>query len=294
MSLNREMLQVARLSPRVLGDAVPLVAAYLRSLINEDGGVANRDGVSDIYYTTFGVSGLIALREPVEWARLSRYLLRFGDGQDLDLVHHSCLARLWSLVPVGERPPVCIESMLDSVEALRTEDGGYNAIPDADRGTLYGCFLALGAYQDLGVPLPEPWRMLECIDRLKTADGGYANSTDLPVGLTPTSSAAATLMRQLGVTPDPELSQWLLQRFHPHGGFRATPDAPLPDLLSTATALHALTSLHVDYEPLRETCLDFVDTLWTARGGFYGTWEDEQLDCEYTYYGLLALGHLSS
>jgi hypothetical protein len=64
-------------------------------------------------------------------------------------------------------------------------------------------------------------------------------------------------------------------------------------MLSTATALHALASLHADIEPIRERCLDFIDTLWTARGGFYGTWEDEHLDCEYTYYGLLALGHLS-
>jgi len=33
--------------------------------------------------------------------------------------------------------------------------------------------------------------------------------------------------------------------------------------------------------------------LWTNRGGFYGNWLDDTLDCEYTYYGLLALGHLS-
>ena len=35
-------------------------------------------------------------------------------------------------------------------------------------------------------------------------------------------------------------------------------------------------------------CCDAVN-----RGAFYGTWADEQPDCEYTYYGLLALGHLS-
>jgi hypothetical protein len=44
---------------------------------------------------------------------------------------------------------------------------------------------------------------------------------------------------------------------------------------------------------VKEACLDFVDTLWSSRGGFYGTWEEDVLDCEYTYYGLLALGHLS-
>jgi len=34
-------------------------------------------------------------------------------------------------------------------------------------------------------------------------------------------------------------------------------------------------------------------SLWTSRGAFYGNWADDVADCEYTYYALLALGHLS-
>jgi hypothetical protein len=63
--------------------------------------------------------------------------------------------------------------------------------------------------------------------------------------------------------------------------------------LSTATALHALSALHVPLAGLRDPCLDFVDSLWTNRGGFFGTWADDAVDCEYTFYALLALGHLS-
>ena len=33
---------------------------------------------------------------------------------------------------------------------------------------------------------------------------------------------------------------------------------------------------------VKEPCLDFIDSLWTNRGGFYGHWEDDILDCEYT------------
>ena len=84
-----------------------------------------------------------------------------------------------------------------------------------------------------------------------------------------------------------------MQRCHPDGGFYATPSAPIPDLLSTATALHALAALKAPIEGVREGCLDFIDTLWTNRGAFYGNWMDDTADCEYTYYGLLALGHLS-
>ena len=71
------------------------------------------------------------------------------------------------------------------------------------------------------------------------------------------------------------------------------PHAPMPDLLSTATALHTLAGLQVPLESVKEPCLDFIDTLWTNEGAFHGQWADDHVDCEYTYYGLLALGHLS-
>ena len=67
----------------------------------------------------------------------------------------------------------------------------------------------------------------------------------------------------------------------------------MPDLLSTATALHALRGMDRDLEPFKEPCLDFIDSLWVNRGSFYGSWGEAYLDCEYTFYGLLALGHLS-
>ena len=100
-------------------------------------------------------------------------------------------------------------------------------------------------------------------------------------------------MRHLESECRPEAGDWLLTQCLPEGGFRATPRAPLPDLLSTATAIHALAGLERPLEPIREPCLDFVDSLWTNRGAFHGHWADDHLDCEYTYYGLLALGHLS-
>ena len=77
------------------------------------------------------------------------------------------------------------------------------------------------------------------------------------------------------------------------GGFLAGDSVPIPDLLSTATSLHALAGSDVSFEHLKESTLDFLDSLWSSKGGFYGNWSEDVLDCEYTYYGLLALGHLS-
>lgn len=292
------MLQVARLAPRLLGDASDLVADFLRGQMDDDGGFRDRSGASDLYYTVFGLEGLIALRADLSTTTVATYLRSFGEGEGLDFVHLTCLARCWAgLGALGVGPqalgPAAREGILRRLEGYRSADGGYHTEPGSERGTVYGCFLALGAYQDLGVELPDQDGMLGCIRSLRAEDGGYANQEDVPLGLTPSTAAAATLLRHLEQSSEPELGEWLLSRCRKEGGFYATPLAPVPDLLSTATALHALAGMQVDLEPVKEPCLDFVDSLWTNRGGFYGDWTDDTLDCEYTYYGLLALGHLS-
>jgi prenyltransferase beta subunit len=287
------MLQVARLAPRMLGEAAQNVIDFLRSQQNPDGSFKDRAGKGDLYYTVFGVEALAAMRAEVDPRPLTEYLRGFDQVASLDFVHLACLARGWANVPPDSLDDVTRASLIARIESHRSVDGGYDATPGAAVGTLYGCFLALGAYQDLGIDLPNPQGVLNCITSLRADDGGYANGPDFPHGLTPSTSAAAALLRQLDHPAPPELGQWLLTRCRPEGGFFATPQAPIPDLLSTATALHALAGLHVDFSALKEPCLDFVDTLWSSQGGFYGTWEEDVLDCEYTYYGLLALGHLS-
>jgi prenyltransferase beta subunit len=288
------MLQVARLAPKLLADeATALAAGFIRSQLNDDGGFRDRAGASDLYYTVFGLDGLLALRADFPAARVAEYLRTFAGGDGLDFVHLSCLARCWASLPPEFRVSVPAREILGRVETFRSEDGAYHVSPAARRGSLYGCFLGLGAYEDLQVDVPDPAAMLRCAEALRTPDGGYANDLGLPVGLTPSTAAAATLLRHLGRPAPAGVAEWLLARCHPEGGFFATPLAPIPDLLSTATALHALAGLHADVERVKEPCIDFIDTLWTNRGAFHGNWSDDVVDVEYTYYGLLALGHLS-
>src|SRR5438309_6484236 len=95
------MLQVARLAPRQLGEAGDLVVSFLRSQQNADGGFKDRAGASDLYYTVFGLDGLITLAAELPKTspaaeRAQSYLRSFGDGADLDFVHLCCLARAWA------------------------------------------------------------------------------------------------------------------------------------------------------------------------------------------------------
>ncbi len=286
------MLQVARLAPQQLGESRHLVAAYLHSCRNPDGGFQNRAGDSDLYYTVFGIEGLIALQEPLPTEAIAEYLRRFDAGGELDFVHLACLARCWPAVS-RHLDEVPVSQILQRLETYRSPDGGYAVHADARHASVYACFLALGAYQDLRRPLPDSAALLDALRALRASDGGYANQPGDAHGITTVTAAAALLLRQLDGAVDPQLGMWLLDRCQTSGGFVATRGAPVPDLLSTATALHALAALHVPLGGVREACLDFVDSLWTNRGGFYGSWVDDAIDCEYTYYALLALGHLS-
>ena len=286
------MLQVARLAPRQLGESRDLVAGFLRERLNPDGGFQDRSGASDLYYTVFGLDALIALQEELPVDATAAYLTGVGSPTDLDLVHVGCLARAWAALKHLPDPAI-VDRMIATVEACRSEDGGYATWPGEPHGSAYGAYIALGAYQDVGREMPAPERVLASIHTLRARDGSYANDPDASSGMTPSTAAAVLVMRHLGATPDRDAGMWLLDRCHKSGGFFASPDAPVPDLLSTATALHALSSLHVPIAGIREPCLDFVDSLWTNRGGFFGTWADDDADCEYTYYALLALGHLS-
>jgi len=287
------MLRAARAAPRLLGDSTPLVVDFLCSQMNADGGFKDRAGQSDLYYSVFGMESLMALDGQLPCGLIRDYLHGFANGANLDLVHLSCLARCWSNLPDTMHSAVPRDEILNRVESHRSADGGYSPARGAAHGTIYACFVAAGAYENFNAPMPNSAAMLDCLRAMRCEDGGYANQHDVALAMTPTTSAAAMLLEYLRQPPDPQVAPWLLARFCQQGGCMASVDAPMPDLLSTATALHALCALGVDLAPLREQTLDFIDSLWTSKGGFYGNWGDDQLDCEYTYYALLALGHLS-
>jgi len=290
------MLQVARLGPKVLGESAELVRGFLGGQQNADGGFKDRSGRSDLYYTVFGIEGLLALQAPLPRAELEGYLNQFGAGENLDFVHLCGLARCRAALNLKGPPNVPMDwaaALSHHLERFRSADGGYSVLQGSPYGTAYACFLSLAAYQDLQLSLPDPLRLVQCLKFLETPDGGWANERGVKLGATNATAAAVTLLRQLSMPIASSVGDWLLARAHADGGFLAAPSAPLPDLLSTATALHALAGLERDFAPIKERCLDFIDTLWTNEGGFHGHWGDDTLDCEYTYYGLLALGHLS-
>ncbi len=292
------MLQVARLAPRLLGESAALVAEFVRGKLNDDGGFQDRAGKSDLYYTVFGVESLMALgrrdadlRSQISDLTTANFVAAFADGGGLDFVHLCCLARAWADMPRARAAACPREAILRRIEAFRSEDGGYAQSVGA-ASSVYACFLAVGAYGDLGSEAPDAERIIECVQSLRTPDGGYANQAGMKMGQT-NATAAAMATTAFAADDAQAAADWLMARLHPAGGFLASPAAPIPDLLSTATSLHALAATGRELAQVRERCLDYLDSLWSSRGSFHGSWVDDALDCEYTYYGLVALGQLA-
>ena len=303
MSRRLQMLQVARLAQRSLGEAADLVTAYLNRIALPDGSYANRDGRGDLYYTSFALDALAALdqlpdaqRQPERASRTRQWLQTFGVGDSLDFVHRCCLARAWASQPAHSWPPGQGEALAEKIAANRSADGGYATRVGSHGGTAYGCFLAVNAREDVGQPpfaTDDRAAIIACLDRLRSDDGGWANAPGQPQGSTTATAAAVATLQTLDASVPHDAVPFLLGLQHPTGGFLATPDAPIPDLLSTAVALHALDVLDADWRAGKDLVLDFLDSLWSAAGGFHGSWADDVIDAEYTYYGLVALGHAS-
>ena len=299
-SLRLEMLQVARLAPKILGDSSELVRGFLLRQFTNEGGARDRAGRADLYYTIFALAGMQAVemtndgfandKNSARRDALGKFVAAYGEGEGLDFIHLGALARCRAANGVAYES----KRLLARIEEFRTADGGYHEKRGSAHGHAYGCFVALGAYQDIGREVPDALRMVQCLKFLETPDGAWGNVRGMRQGTVPATAAAVTLLHQLGVPVNDAVGDWLLAQAHAEGGWLAAPGSPLPDLLSTATALHALACMDRALpEQVRERCLDFVDTLWSAEGGFHGHWADDALDAEYTFYGLLALGHLA-
>ncbi|MCX7591014.1 MAG: hypothetical protein N2255_05240 [Kiritimatiellae bacterium] len=290
-----DMLEAASFVRQCLDEeSLGRVTTFLQGQLTPEGGFGNRAGQADLYYTVFGIDCLRALNESLPVEALRSFVDGFGTGEGLDFVHLVCLIRCRGALFGGEAGDPAARVILERLKPYATADGGFNSKMGARHGSTYASFLACLAHESVGLPLSSVNGMVRSLARLKAQDGGFANAPGMPRGTVPATAAACVTLIRLGESVEPSVVEWLLSRCESDGGFRATPEAPWPDLLSTATALYALKLAAVDLAPLREPCLDFVESLWDESGGFVGHQADSVPDCEHTFYGLLAMGCLES
>lgn len=254
------------------------IAAFVFRQQRPDGGFRGRSDASDLYYTHFAVQALLALGEPLPAAALAAYLHERRPPGGAELVHLACLACSAARVRPEARPD---GEILRRIGLFRAADGGFREKPDAGSSSAYASFLAVLAHEAQGAALPDTGALLASVQAMAPT-------------VTPAAAARAMVLACFDAPPDPAAAGLLAGRAARKGGFRAAALAPIPDLLSTATALCALSAVGQPLDVFREPCTEFVEGLWHESGGFCGHWVDRTPDCEYTYYALLALGALAN
>jgi geranylgeranyl transferase type-2 subunit beta len=280
-------------------------ADYFLGCQNPDGGFSGREGGSDLYYTGFALRSLAVLQSlnPDVCTRAAGFLKQKMAGS-AGVVDFFSLVVSCYLVPLGGGPDVLADAPPDwrdrvaaTLETFRTPDGGYGKAPAAPHGSTYTSFLVALCLQLLDRPIPEPDRLTGFVKSRRRPDGGYVEISAMKRSGTNPTAAGVGLLQILGALDEARaaVADFLAALPSPfEGGLRANDRIPAADLLSTFTGGWTLDQIgaagRLDWAAVR----DYAESCERPIGGFRGGLWDEQVDVEYTFYGLgtLALAAL--
>jgi geranylgeranyl transferase type-2 subunit beta len=267
---------------------------YFLAALDQNGGFRGRKGNGDLYYSAFALRGLFLLGM-LDDAKLLPRVASFLDTQQhredltpVDLLSWTFCATLVHTVQGTELSTEQIAILLNRWERFRRCDGCFAATEKSALSSTYTTFLTAIFYELLGKA--ERCLMIPVFPILerRRSDGGFVELSPLRYSGTNPTAAAVGLLTLLEVPlPDKQKTIDFLCRCQlPDGGFQAHARIPVPDLLSSFSAVMALYDLdaaeHVDRLALR----NFVTSLRSPDGGFFGMLSDQQSDVEYTFYGM--------
>lgn len=265
-------------------DAKLMMSDFILTQRCKDGGFINKQGEQDLYYTTFGSLLQYVFGINYNTGELKRYLDSI-DADNLDLIHYAAYMRCRLLASVIDSKFPGVLTSLISQKNIRSEES-FEVWPNNDKNAPYGRFIWLSLLEDTNNSKQHTWLSEEYAIK----GGGYSNVKGQDSASVNATAAALMVKGQNeGYDKTAQDVLYLLNSQLPSGGFKASPQTHMPDLLSTATALFTL--LCYDVQP-RYSAQEFVEAHWLDNGGFGATILDSNSDVEYLFYGLLALGTL--
>ncbi len=281
-TLSAKLFNTLQKGKEQLGkEALRRITCFVESQQTAEHAFQDKSGKADLYYTSFGwmLSYLLGIR--LDPYKMHCYLSQ-QDPKQLDLVHYAAYVRcrmLKELVKNG-KAGLWLRSLFPfKVRALDT----FARVPHADQYAPYTQFIRLSLWEDSG---RKRKGTTDSLAEYRVSGGGYRNTKEGPATTNATVAALAVQGQLAGYRENEDL-HYLRDSQDASGGFRATAVSPLPDLLSTATALFVL---HCYNTRPRYPVRDFIESHWLPFGGFSATLLEEKSDVEYIFYGLLALG----
>lgn len=263
------------------------IRKYIELQATPDGLFADKSGCEDIYYTAFGWALACVFGVKIDGRQARRQLQKLPVDHG-DLVRHAAYIRSVMLL---DRLTGAWGKRLLRAAFLPAETGEtpvFSSFPHNDARSPYSTFVRLSLMEDLNRKIRDGKEMLDSLAAYRaTATGGYSNIAGDGAASVNATAAALSVAGQLkGYAPNDDVA-YLYRSQDDSGGFSASEQAPLPDMLSTATALFTLNGYGV--KP-RVDPAPFIEAHWLESGSFAPTLPEEDGDIEYTFYGLLALG----
>ncbi len=253
-----------------------------------DGGFKGRAGQSDIYYTFFGVQLLSILSDGIS-EHIFEYIDSVKELETYDLIHLTCFLRTENLLNRLKKFPDKTRQY-HLLEKFRTDTGGFCIAKNTQSSSVYASFLAYLTCLECDIQFShDPKEIIECIKKFRAEDGSYAEIAEMETGTLTVTCAAVILLYDITGHTDETAVAWIINRQAETGGFYASENAFLPDLVSSASAVFCLNRIN-QKQLVNENILDFVESLMQANGGFSGNSQDFTPDVEYTFYGFLTIG----
>lgn len=291
-SILQAMTHAVKKGLHELGDEADRLRAFLATRQNPDGAFQGRNGQSDLYYTAFGSEILSQTPSNGATEAAAEYIRNQAEGHGLGFMDLVSLARARMRLLPHDTPEAWRLQVAREIRMYECTRGGFDTKPGSMTPSVTATFMAWTALEALDCLPSSPQPLLSSLLALQNEDGSFSNHASVQAGNTPATAAAIVLRRGLTGQPSPASIQWLIGHCYCDGGFLAFPDAPIPDLLSTSTALFGLSLHGAGLHDIATDCRAFIAGLSDTRGGYKGHALDSMSDVEYTYYALLALGSL--
>ncbi len=285
-SISAKIFDSLKAGKNLLGkEAIDHLTTFVKSQMISDQSFKNKSGKSDLYYTLFGWMLCLILDIRLDINKMTTYLNNQKE-EDLDLIHYTAYKRCQLIYFLMKHGKIITWFRMLKNKSIKSLNE-FNSVPHGDFNAPYTQFIWLSLIEDTGNKLKDDKTVQETLVQYRMINGGYLNVKD---GQTATTNATVAALSVLGQTQGYQHNkdvEFLKNIQSSNGGFPATNSSPVPDLLSTATALFMLKCYQ---QKPKYNALDFIEAHWSGHEGFMATLLDEKSDVEYCFYGLLALG----